>query len=54
VYAIIRVYSLEVEETTPGFTVYADPWALYLEGELDFLARENYSVTPRVESTQSG
>ncbi|KAG4432653.1 hypothetical protein IFR05_011856 [Cadophora sp. M221] len=54
VYAIVRVYSLEVEGTTPGFTVYADPWALYLAGELDFLARENYSVTPRAESTQSG
>ncbi|PVH86308.1 hypothetical protein DL98DRAFT_650337 [Cadophora sp. DSE1049] len=51
VYAIIRVYSLEVEETTPGFTVYADPWALYLAGELNFLARENYSVTPKDECT---
>lgn len=51
VYAIVRVYSLEAEATMPGFTVYADPWALYLAGELNFLARENYSVTPKDECT---
>lgn len=46
VYVVIRVYNLD-KETTPGFTIYVDPWAMYLARELDFLARENYSVIPK-------
>jgi hypothetical protein len=43
---IIRVYNLD-QETSPDFTAYVDPWAMYLAGDLNFLAQENYSVTPR-------
>ena len=45
-YVVIRVYSLD-KEMSPGFIAYVDLWAMYLARELNFLARENYSVTPR-------
>jgi hypothetical protein len=44
VYVVIRVFNLD-RETSPGFTAYVDPWAMYLDRELDFLAQDNYSVT---------
>lgn len=50
VYAIIRVYNLE-RETTPSFTAYIDPWAMYSARELNFLACEAYSVTPMENRT---
>jgi hypothetical protein len=43
---IIRVYNLE-KETDPDFTAYVDPWNMYLARELNFLAVENYAVTPK-------
>jgi len=46
VYVVIRVYNLD-KETNPDFTAYVGPWAMYLGRELNFLARENYSVTPK-------
>ena len=45
-YIVIRIYNLD-KETNPDFTAYVDPWAMYLARELNFLARENYSVTPK-------
>jgi hypothetical protein len=45
VYAVIRVYNLE-KQTEPGFTIYVDPWAMYLKDELSFLARDNYVISP--------
>ena len=45
-YVVIRVYNLD-KETMPGFTAYVDPWAMYLARELNLLARETYSVTPK-------
>lgn len=50
VYVVLRVYNLE-RETKPSFTAYVDPWAMYLARELNFLACETYSVTPRGNGT---
>jgi hypothetical protein len=50
VYVVIRVFNLD-RETNPGFTAYVDPWAMYLARELDFLAQDNYSVTPHPGNT---
>ncbi|KAF8854837.1 hypothetical protein BDZ45DRAFT_693078 [Acephala macrosclerotiorum] len=50
VYVVIRVYNLD-NETSPSFTAYVDPWAMYLARELNFLACENYSVTPKEKGT---
>jgi hypothetical protein len=50
VYVVIRVFNLD-RETNPGFAAYIDPWAMYLARELDFLAQDNYSVTPNPGNT---
>lgn len=50
VYVVIRVFNLD-RETNPGFKAYIDPWAMYLARELDFLAQDNYSVTPHAGNT---
>jgi hypothetical protein len=44
------VFGLD-SDIKPGFTAYVDPWAMYLARELDFLAQDNYSVTPHPGNT---
>jgi hypothetical protein len=48
VYAVVRVYNLE-KQTEPGFTIYVDPWTMYLKDELTFLAESSYVVSPNPE-----
>jgi hypothetical protein len=43
VYIVLRVYNLE-KETDPGFTAYVDPWAMYMNWELSFMARDDFVV----------
>jgi hypothetical protein len=50
VYVVVRVFNLD-KETSPGFTAYVDPWAMYLARELDFLAQDIYSVTLHPDNT---
>lgn len=38
---ILRVYQLNAE---PQFEVYVDPWALMMNGKLDFVAQGGYLV----------
>jgi hypothetical protein len=45
VYIVLRVYNLNQPSVTPGFKVYMDPWALYLDGGLNFVAVDKYAVT---------
>lgn len=51
VYIVLRVYNLNQPSATPGFKVYMDPWALYLEGGLNFMAVDKYAVTPSERGT---
>ncbi|KAN0099174.1 hypothetical protein V8E51_012949 [Hyaloscypha variabilis] len=44
VYVVIRVYNLD-RPMTPGFTVYLDPWAMYMKSELRLQAQGGYFVT---------
>jgi hypothetical protein len=41
---VIRVYNLQ-KETKPEFTMYIDPWAMYLQRNLEFSATDKYAVT---------
>jgi hypothetical protein len=45
VYVILRVYDLE-KDTGPGFTAYVDPWAMYMNRQLSFMAQDVFVVTP--------
>jgi hypothetical protein len=44
VYVVLRVYNLE-KDNSPGFTAYVDPWAMYMNWELSFMARDDFMVT---------
>ena len=45
VYIVVRVYNLE-KDTAPGFTMYLDPWSMYMNRELTFMARDIFIVSP--------
>ena len=46
VYVVLRVYHLQKEGTPPKFAAYVDPWTMYLEDKLRFMAVDKYVVTP--------
>ena len=46
VYVIFRVYDLQQIGSKPNFTIYVDPWAMYLEKRLLLRAWDKYMVTP--------
>ena len=47
---VVRVFNLD-RETSPGFTAYVDPWAMYMARELDFQAQDIFFVTLHPDNT---